>query len=252
MNSNRRLTVFILGAATLCACGDPTAFEEVPFETPNRNEEEAPNENPEESPRVAVAFVFDVAEDRTRFVVDDESGQDEGGPERGSSFMTRGYIYPPGFLRGRDGTLADGTPAHPQHVIGEWTCWGQFIGDGVVSDSRASAVSTHIYDFYEEPGYAELKTPSEHTVISEGYELTQDHGTVTRSVTGATGFARDAGGEVIQLLGGTNKTGGVNGRLYLADGFEPLIAPEDLPALPPRDFEPCEWDLFSGERCRLF
>lgn len=254
----------VLGPVALSACGDSAAFEETPFEipgetveegpkeTPEETEEEASNGSPEESAPGRVATAFDVAEDRTQFAFDDEPADDDRLPEHGSSFVTRGYIYPFGFLTGREGTDENGAPAYPDYVIGEWTCWGSFIGDDAESESGAWAVSTHIYDFYQQPGYAEHKAPSRHAVVSEGHELAQVHRIVTRSVTGATGLAKSAGGELRQMVDGTNKTGGVNLRLYIHDGFAPLVSPEDLPALPPRDTKPCDWDLFDGERCPLF
>lgn len=256
MNNYNISTLCVLGALTLPACGDPTAFEEAPLETPERIPDEAEGEVPEVAPGTGspgrVATAFDVAEDNTRFAFDEGPLDEDGLPEHGNSFVTQGYIYPFGFLDGREGTDENGAPAHPEHVIGEWTCWGYFVGDGAASESGVWAVSTQIYDFYVEPGYAEDKAPSKHTVVSEGHEPARMHGIVTRSITGATGLAKAAEGELVQMLDGTNETGGVNLSAFIGHGFDPLIAPEDLPDPPPRDRESCDFDLFSGERCPLF
>lgn len=233
--------LYVLGALTFVACGDPAAFESPSDETPADGEEAS---------RVLTAF--DIAEDKTRFVFDEEPADQQGLPGHGSSFVTQGYMYPFGFLLGREGTDENGAPAFPEHVIGEWTCWGNFIGDGLESESGAWAVSTHLYHFYETPGYAEDKEPTRHTIISEGHELVEAHRIVTRSITGASGLAKGAGGDVVQMIEDTNASGGVNLRLVIHDGFEPLIAFEDLPESPERDREPCEWDLFNGGGCTLF
>jgi len=68
---------------------------------------------------------FDVAEDMTRFVMDEAPVYEESGlPAHGNPFVTVGYIYPKGTLDGSNGVLADGQPAFPDKVIGKWVCRG--------------------------------------------------------------------------------------------------------------------------------
>lgn len=239
-NDFRISALCLLGPLTLFGCGDPGAFEEVPKDGTSG---EPPSQR---------TTAFDVAEDGTRFAYDDELEGLEGFPGDGSAFVTQGYLYPFGFLIGREAVDEDGRPAHPEHVIGVWTCWGHVIGDGVESESGAWAVSTHLYEFYETPGYAEDKEPSRHTIVSEGYEGADTRLTITRSITGASGVAKGATGEVLQMLYDTNASGGANLRMVIPDGFAPLITPEDLPEGPPRSTKPCNWDLFDGSGCELF
>ena len=73
---------------------------------------------------------FDVSEDMTRFVFNKDVAFEDGMPADGSSFITRGYLYPVGTLKGDgDGTNEDGSPQYPDKVIGEWICSGYMIND---------------------------------------------------------------------------------------------------------------------------
>ena len=83
----------------------------------------------------AKTIKFDVAEDATRFVFDEEPVDEDGLPEYGNSFVTQGYIYPEGTLDGSNGVKANGEPEFPNKVIGEWTCRGWFIGEGATTET---------------------------------------------------------------------------------------------------------------------
>ena len=62
---------------------------------------------------------FDVAEDISRFVFAEAPVFDDGMPAYGNPFITQGYVYPAGTLDGGvEGTLADGSAAFPDKVIG--------------------------------------------------------------------------------------------------------------------------------------
>src|SRR5687767_6137498 len=73
---------------------------------------------------------FDVSEDMNRFIFDKDVVYEDGMPADGSSFITRGYLYQPGTLKGDgDGMNADGSPQYPDKVIGEWICQGYMINE---------------------------------------------------------------------------------------------------------------------------
>ncbi|MEM7711368.1 MAG: hypothetical protein AAF264_11595, partial [Pseudomonadota bacterium] len=85
---------------------------------------------------------FDVAEDISRFVYADAPVFDDGMPAYGNAFVTQGYIYPAGTLNsGVEGTLPNGEPAFPDLVIGEWTCDGYFVGDGMRTETGALVIT---------------------------------------------------------------------------------------------------------------
>ena len=93
---------------------------------------------------------FDVAEDITRFVFAPAPVFDDGMPAYGNAFVTQGYIYPAGTLDGGvEGTLANGDPAFPDRVIGEWTCDGYFVGDGMRTETGAIVITRQVYRFDE-------------------------------------------------------------------------------------------------------
>ena len=137
---------------------------------------------------------FDVAEDPTRFVFD-KSGplHDSGLPDYGNSFVTQGYIYPYGTLKGDDpGVDVNGKPLYPDKVIGEWSCYGYTIGDGAETETGPFVVSEQIYSFGEEVGSK--------TLISNGYELADLNKPFLRAITGGTGPYVGARGQVSETL----------------------------------------------------
>lgn len=153
---------------------------------------------------------FDVAEDAERFVFDEAPVfASDGFPAYGNPFVTRGYIYPHGFLDGREGVLASGEPAYPSEVIGVWTCRGVFIGDGAHTTTGPWVMTTQHYDFFEEPGWQPGKYDTSANLISEGYEIADVGVRFKRAVTGGTGDFRHARGEVVQELLGFNDLMGV-------------------------------------------
>lgn len=156
-------------------------------------------------PGVAAAgetLKFDVAENASRFVFDENPVFDDGMPAYGNSFVTQGYIYPHGTLEDGNGVRADGSPEFPDKVIGTWTCRGWFVGDGAHTESGPWVITHQYYDFGDSAG--------ELSLITEGYELAEPGVTVRRAVTGGTGTYRDARGQARQVLLGFNATEGVN------------------------------------------
>lgn len=94
---------------------------------------------------------FDVAEDATRFVFDDESvfedwpGNEDNVPVQGSDFATQGYLYPRGTLDGRNGVRDNGDPEFPERVIGRWTCRGVYLGAAPGIAGGPSVKTTQCY-----------------------------------------------------------------------------------------------------------
>ena len=145
----------------------------------------------------------DVAEDGTRFVFDEAPVLENGFPAYGNGFVTQGYIYPAGTLGESDGVLADGSPEYPDLVIGTWTCWGYFIGDGADTDDGPWVITTQVFDF-------EPDQPGTDTLVTVGMETPAGLGPIDRAVTGGTGDFRLARGQMTQVTLGHNASEGVN------------------------------------------
>lgn len=145
---------------------------------------------------------FDVAEDISRFVFAKAPVFDDGMPAYGNAFVTQGYIYEAGAIDDVGaGVNADGTPTHPELVLGTWTCEGHMIGDGARSETGAWVVSKQIFDLGEQAG--------DRQIVSDGLELA-DHDVVgLRPIVGGTGEFRSASGEQRQVLHGHNDSEGV-------------------------------------------
>ncbi len=156
----------------------------------------------------------EVAEDGTRFVWDEEPRFDNGYPAYGNAFVTQGYIYPAGTLNGTNGVNADGSPEFPDKVIGEWTCWGYFVGDGANTTEGAWVVTTQVFDFDSVVlGY--------NSIVTVGFEAPADAGMALRSVVGGTGRYASARGEVAQVTLGHNASDGVDARFrFVLEGVE--------------------------------
>src|SRR3954451_19648445 len=73
---------------------------------------------------------FEVAEDGTRFTWTGDPALTDGLPDRDATYITQGYIYPEGTLNGSNGVLADGSPEFPDKVLGQWSCYGWYVGAG--------------------------------------------------------------------------------------------------------------------------
>lgn len=179
-------------ALALAGCDDPDAPE---------------TDAPEDDDRKQTVFEVDVAEDMTRFLFDDAPLHEDGMPDGGNSFVTSGYLYPAGFLDTNEGVNADGSPAHPDKVIGTWTCRGFFLGEGAYEEGIAlNTVQT--YMLYDAPGYAADKLDA-NFIITQGFELMVPDIQVTRPITGTSGSMSGMFGEMDQVLEGFSAGGGV-------------------------------------------
>jgi hypothetical protein len=146
---------------------------------------------------------FDVAEDMTRFVMDEAPVFEEDGlAAHGNAFVTAGYIYPEGTLVDGNGVLADGSPEFPDLVLGEWMCRGWFINDGAHQTEGAWVVTTQFFGFGETPGAA--------TLVTDGIEIADVGVPVARAITGGTGPYSAARGQANQIFQGFNASEGVN------------------------------------------
>ncbi len=141
---------------------------------------------------------FDVAEDLTRFVYAAQPVFGDGMPAYGNAFVTQGYIYEDGTLDGgAEGTLADGSPAFPDKVIGRWTCDGFFVGEGARTASGAMVITRQVFEF-----------DNGDILINQGAELADIDVPAPRVITGGTGAYEGVGAEMTQtLLGMTDGYG---------------------------------------------
>ena len=155
---------------------------------------------------------FDVAEDMSRFVYNKDIAFDDGLPADGSSFITRGYLYPKGTLScdngSCSGTNADGSPQFPDKVIGEWVCEGYMINDAAHAKSGKWVLSTQYFEFTGESGTQLL--------VTQGYELADVDVAISRAISGGAGEYRDARGESEHVLLGLNASEGVAVRAKLS------------------------------------
>ncbi len=143
----------------------------------------------------------DVAEDGTRFVWDEAPVYEDGLPKYGNAFVTQGYIYEAGAIAAGAGVNTDGTPTHPDRVLGTWTCEGHFIGEGAITETGPWVISKQVFDFGDVPG--------EQTIITQGLELADHEVAGLRPIVGGTGPFRSADGVAAQVLHGHNESEGV-------------------------------------------
>ncbi len=151
----------------------------------------------------------DVVENAARFVFDPSITFEDGMPAYGTSFVTEGYIYPEGTLDGSsNGVLEDGSPEFPDLVLGTWTCFGTFVGDGMYTETGAVVITNQVFSFYGED------SPS--TIISTGFELIDVEVPIERAITGGTGTYNGATGTQTQELIGFTDYMGFQLRIELA------------------------------------
>jgi hypothetical protein len=133
---------------------------------------------------------FEVAEIAARFVPDETPAFEDGTPKYGAEFISQGYIYQAGTLKEGNGVKADGSPEFPDKVIGDWSCWGNLIGEGGKTTTGPMAVSTQLFVFKD----------MANTLVSVGYEPTDMNKAMVRAVTGGSGQYRLAKGDLRQTI----------------------------------------------------
>lgn len=158
----------------------------------------------------------DIAEDGTRFVIDEAPVFDDGFPAYGNPFITQGYIYPAGTLTDSNGVNPDGSPEFPNKVIGEWSCQGYFIADGAHTTTGSWVFTTQLF------ALGKSADTGRNTVVVTGYEGAEIGKIVTGAITGGTGRYATARGEADQELLGMNNaelpTMGINKTVELEIG----------------------------------
>ena len=153
------------------------------------------------------ALRFDIAENGSRFSFDVEPVDEDGLPAYGGEFITEGYLYPHGFLDGREGVDSDGNPTFPEKVMGRWSCRGWHVGEGAKTETGPWVITNQFFDLGDRPG--------DRTLITEGVELVDPGVPVDRAITGGTGRYRTARGASTQRMLGFNPSQGVNLRVVL-------------------------------------
>ncbi len=128
-------------------------------------------------------------------------------PSHGNPFITTGYIYPAGTIKGDAGVNADGTAQYPDKVIGEWICRGWTIFEGAHAKTGLWVMTTQTFRFYDKQNKNSRYAGK--TLTTDGHELV-DNKEVCRAVTGGTGPYMNARGQQIQVNNGLNKAQGVN------------------------------------------
>jgi hypothetical protein len=156
-------------------------------------------------------FSIDVVADCNRFV-SEGIGHPHPGPAFGDFFMQEGLIYEAGTLSancaGGDGCglNPDGTPEFPEAVIGKWTCYGSFVGNGGATAEGVWLYSTQVYEFDVEQLEDNVFAPGEHALISHGAERIDLGVPFDRAVTGGYGQFDRSVGQLRQTKIGFNQT----------------------------------------------
>ena len=157
-------------------------------------------------------FTIDIAGDCNRFITEGKGHLDPAlNPVFGDNFVQEGIIYEGGTFEANCpetldcGLLEDGTPEFPDKVIGKWTCYGAFIGNGIATTEGAWIASTQVYEFGVEEVAENVFTPGEHGLTSHGTERA-DFEPWRRAVTGGFGRFKTVRGEIEQVKVGFNQT----------------------------------------------
>jgi hypothetical protein len=160
-------------------------------------------------------FVVEVVENPLRFSFDQLSPVlNDGSPAYGNPFVTEGYIYPAGTLKDGDSGVDDqGKPLYPDKVLGQWTCRGVFVGEGMATITGPVVNTTQLFSFYKTQGYDPAKLSNATSVVTEGFEMVEVGVPVTRAITGGTGRFNRTRGEVKQTLLGYSEAFGVSLRI---------------------------------------
>ncbi len=148
-------------------------------------------------------ITVEVAENGFDFVWDEQPVFDDGFPAYGNAFVTQGYIYEEGTLDGTNGINPDGSPQFPDKVLGTWTCYGYFVGDGARTEEGPWVVTSQVFEFTSD-------TVGGQTIVTNGFETPQLAGPAVRAVIGGTGDYATARGEVTQITLGHNTSDGVD------------------------------------------
>jgi hypothetical protein len=158
-------------------------------------------------------FSVDIVADCNRFITEGTGHLDpELNPQFGDFFMQEGLIYEGGTFEAncpetRDcGLAADGTPEFPEQVIGKWTCYGSFVGQGIDTPEGTWLYSTQIYEFDVEELADDVFEAGRNLLVSHGPERIDLDVPFLRAITGGTGRFQRSTGQVEQTKIGFNAT----------------------------------------------
>lgn len=147
---------------------------------------------------------FDVAEDGNRFLWSSDPEMAGDMPAAGTPYITQGYIYPEGTLTDSNGVMPDGSPEFPDKVLGQWTCYGWWIGDPPHAELSAPWITTHLFNFGGTLGEA--------TIVTEGYSIDDLEAPLERAIVGGSGQYSNARGVQVETNLGYNVSKGMNFR----------------------------------------
>jgi hypothetical protein len=153
----------------------------------------------------------DIVADCNRFI-SEGVGHPHPGPMFGDYFMQEGLIYEGGTLAancvGGDGCglNPDGTAEFPEAVIGKWTCYGSFVGNGGATVEGVWLYSTQVYEFDIEQIEPNVFAPGVDALVSIGPERNDLNVPFDRAITGGYGKFEGATGQVQQTKIGFNQT----------------------------------------------
>jgi hypothetical protein len=147
---------------------------------------------------------FDVSENGIPYVWAGQPELVDGRPANATPFYTYGYIYPEGTLTESNGVLPDGSPEFPDKVLGQWICYGWWVGDADHAGRTASWLTSHVVNFGGEWGEA--------TLVSEGFSIDELDVPLQRAIVGGTGPYAGALGVQMETNLGFNATNGINVR----------------------------------------
>jgi hypothetical protein len=159
-------------------------------------------------------FSVDVVADCNRFITEGRRHPvpADDPPVFGDYFMQEGLIYKGGTLAancaGGDGCglNPDGSPEFPEAVLGKWTCYGSFVGNGGATAEGVWLYSTQLYEFDVEQIEPNVFAPGVHALVSVGPERNDLDVPWHRAITGGHGKFKDARGHIQQTKIGFNQT----------------------------------------------
>jgi hypothetical protein len=163
------------------------------------------------SPDRGRRFSVDMVADCNRFT-SGGIGHPGANPRYGDYFMQEGLMYRPGTLAKHCqdgdgcGLNPDGSAEFPEDVIGKWTCFGSFVGNGAATAEGTWIYSTQVYEFAAEKLAANVFAPGRHAIVSIGPERNDLDTPWPRAISGGYGRYRSAQGEVVQTKVGFNQT----------------------------------------------
>jgi hypothetical protein len=86
----------------------------------------------------------------------------------------------------------DGTPEFPDAVIGKWTCYGSFVGNGGATAEGVWLYSTQVYEFDVDQVEPNVFEPGEDALVSIGAERIDLNVPWDRAITGGYGKFKHA------------------------------------------------------------